>query len=752
MDRKFISGSEKYCTREEHLNAPILRKEFTVELPVENATLEIAAVGFYRAFLNGREITKGYLAPYISNPDDIVYYDEYNVDEYLQKENVLCLLLGNGFSNAMDCGVWDFESATTRAAPKVYACLRCGDKQVLTTDETFDAFDSAITFDDLRCGERYDARLERTELFAFSNGKPLAGARKAVLTTTPKGEYRKCQAEPIQEEYRIRAKRIFAAENGYIFDFGEVNAGICSLHIHGKEGQKLSFDFGEMVVDGKLDTRNLYFTQTKKGYVQHDEYICRNGWQRWSPSFTYHGYRYVYVEGLDEGQATEDLLDYIVIHSNVKQRGTFACDNDILNKIFDCALRSDKSNLFYIPTDCPQREKNGWTADASLSSEQFLYNLDCVETLREWLRNVCKAQRENGMLPGIVPTTGWGYAWGNGPAWDSVIVEMPYQLYRFTGDREIIRENITAILRYFDFIAAKFQEEGLEKFGLGDWCEVEAITFGWYSTPLEYTNLLTLLDMANKASYLLECMGDRQSDILRLNDYRNAFLQYFREKYLQEGSITCKTQTALAMAIVIDGVLTVDERKQAQRELTALFEERNDRFKVGVVGAKYLFDALTKAGETDRALRAIVGPDFPSYGYWIKNGATTLWEAFMRLGADGQMQREDGSRLDSINHHFWGTVVGWFYRVLGGLDIQPDRNIAVQIPETSLLNSVQCSWQSAEKSIAVQWKKTDDEIVVEVKNNGFNGTIQWKNENKIPLQAGEKRYIIKDRCYDGFAK
>ncbi len=738
MKRQFIAASKEYCTREKHLNAPILRKEFSIERPIGSAILEIAAVGFYRAFLNGQEITKGYLAPYISNPNDLVYYDEYDVQGLLQRENVLCLLLGNGFANAMDCGVWDFEIAETRSAPKVFARLTCDGAEVLTTDESFEAFESPITFDDLRCGERYDARLERPELFAPSHVK----GKKALLADTPKGEYRKCNAEPIKEEYRIKPKRIFAAENGYIFDFGEINAGIYRLKIDGKSGQKLSFDFGEMVVNGKLDTRNLHFKQTEKGYIQHDEYICREGLQEWSPSFTYHGYQYAYVEGLTEEQATEDLLEYIVMHSDVKQRGHFSCSNAVVNQIFDCTLRSDKSNLFYIPTDCPHREKNGWTADASLSAEQFLYNLDCVETLREWLRNVCKAQKESGMLPGIVPTTGWGFQWGNGPAWDSVIVEIPYQSYRFTGNQEIIQENILAMIRYFDFISEKLKDGGLAKFGLGDWCEAETATGGSYTTPLEYTNLLTLVDMANKTLAMLANLDDAQANIQKIKGYRKAFLQEFRERYIVGKELSCKTQTAFAMAISVDGVLTEEESKLAGQELISSLQARGNRFKVGVIGAKHLFDALTKIGETDRAIAVIVNPEYPSFGYWMKTGATTLWENFIKLSEGGELQGEDGTALTSLNHHFWGTVVGWFYRVIGGLNILSHNQAEIKIPATQLLDYAKCTWQDKDRRIAVEWKKKDGNMLVEIENSGFEGGVYLSAQRTEKLRAGKQTYTV----------
>ena len=473
---QYIAASKDFNTRQKHVNAPLFRKQFRCDGLPEQAILRIACVGLYLLYVNGTEITKGYLAPYISNCNDTVYYDEYDITPLLlaDADNVVCVILGNGFANAIDFDIWQFESSPFRRAPCFALTLTYNGKPILQTDISFELYDSAIMFDDIRAGERYDARLRRAELFAPSR-KALPGCKKPIIVETPHGELRKCNVEPIREQRRFSAQRVISSRDGYIYDFGENNAGVVCLRVNGESGQKITFDFGEVVIDGKLNKDNIVCDfvcdDYKWDYVQHDEYICTDGWQTWTPSFTYHGFRYVYVTGLTSEQATIDALQCIVLHSDVKQRGNFRCSNQTLNRIYDVTLRSDLSNLFYLPTDCPQREKNGWTADAALSAEQFLYNFDCGKTLAEWLVNVCKAQRSDGMMPGIVPTCGWGYQWGNGPAWDCVITEIPYQLCRFYGDTSVIENALPTILRYFDFISTVINADGLVDFGLGDWCE-----------------------------------------------------------------------------------------------------------------------------------------------------------------------------------------------------------------------------------------------------------------------------------------
>lgn len=405
-------------------------------------------------------------------------------------------------------------------------------------------------------------------------------------------------------------------------------------------------------------------------------------------------------------------------------------------------MRSDKSNLFYIPTDCPQREKNGWTADASLSAEQFIYTLGCENTLREWLRNICKTQRSDGMLPGIIPTTGWGYDWGNGPAWDSVIVEVPYQIYRFTGNVDVIKESIDTILLYFQLIKTKMNSQGLVEFGLGDWCEAESQAFHIYSTPVEYTNALTLINMTEKTMVMLKALGeDRSRSLDDVMTLRNELILNYRKNYVINGRITVNTQTALAMAVVVKDVLTADEKQTAGKELIELLNERNNRLKVGVIGAKYLFDALTVLGENDRAVKVIIGPDFPSYGYLIENGATTLWEAFMKLSPKGELERENGERFDSINHHFWGSVVAWFYRVIAGINIIDSDTVEIKLPDISSVSYAEASWRSGDRFISVKWEKLDGKVEVTVTNTGFVGNLVLPDRViAIPICCFDKKY------------
>ena len=365
--KQYIAATELFNTLENHVCAPLFRRTF--DYVGRTARLEISVVGLYRLWVNGKEITKGWLAPYFSNPNQVVYYDEYDVSGLLkEKDNVIVVLLGNGFVNSNSHEGWGFDTASYRAAPKFYLGLYDGENRVLTTDEDWTAYDSPIAFDDYRNGEWYDARKEES---LFSEG------RKPLLADTPAGLYKKCESQPIKTVNELKAVKITPSGDGFLYDFGINEAGVCRLSINGKAGQKIILTHGEVVQNGVLDMRNLMnigHGEKQMDYVQKDVYICKDGRQKYTPSFVYHGFRYVYVEGITAEQATADLLTLVAFHNDTPIRGHFSCSNDTINKVQACALQSALTNFHHFPTDCPHREKNGWTGDVVLSAEYMYYN------------------------------------------------------------------------------------------------------------------------------------------------------------------------------------------------------------------------------------------------------------------------------------------------------------------------------------------------------------------------------------------
>ncbi|MGN1120798.1 MAG: family 78 glycoside hydrolase catalytic domain, partial [Eubacteriales bacterium] len=502
ISTKFIKATPNYATYAQPVSAPYVRKTFTLDAVPETAQITLTCTGFYRLWVNGTEITGSRLAPCITNPDDIIFYDHYDAAELLTAgENCIALLLGNGISNCMGGFIWEFDQALFRSAPKLALHFEaaCGEKTVsFEADDSFKCAPSPIYFDDLRSGEFYDARLE-----ADGWNKPGfddSGWTSAIPTDPARGKTLMNETDKIVVTKELKPVKIYEGhslpinlatmreisrtisetafyrpdedEKGYVFEFAENTACVPKLKIRGRKGQKIIIQASEYCDEnGGISYENIARFYPI-GFCQRDIYICKGeGVEEYVPSFTYHGARYFFVIGADKEQISDETVTMLVQNSDLAERGSFSCSDPIANALQRNTRISDLANFVYFPTDCPHREKNGWTGDAGMSAEHMMQNLVVENSWKQWLKMICAAQREDGALPGIIPTSGWGYSWGNGPVWDQVIVELPYVAYIYRGDTELFRLCSDAVVKYLNYIAGRRSPDGTICIGLGDWCD-----------------------------------------------------------------------------------------------------------------------------------------------------------------------------------------------------------------------------------------------------------------------------------------
>ena len=760
LSGRFIKASEDMCDFDHHVPAPYLRKTFCLDFEPLEAQITICGLGFYELYINGRNITKGPLAPYISNPDDVCYYDRYDLTGLLRKgKNAVGILLGNGFRNAFGGFIWDFDQAPGRGAPAVALCLEAADgtnRAEIEADESFRVHPSPVTFDDLRMGCRYDARKEIPGWceadFDDSAWTPALREKK------PRGVPRLCGADPIEVSQALEPVSITyheelpycyesmkpgaaplegaVAKNAYVYDFGVNSAGVTRLFIRNSiPGQTVTVRHAEDLLHGRVSVNSTVFlrknaTRRYIEYGQTDEYICKGGDESFLPLFKYDGFRYAIVEGLTPEQADKGAVKFLVMHSSLKERANFACSDPVINALQTCARRSDLSNFYYFPTDCPHREKNGWTGDASVSAEHMLLNLTAENSLREWLYDIRLAQREDGALPGIVPTGGWGFTWGNGPAWDSVC---------FTGDTLVIHENAGMILRYLYYISRRRDERGLIAAGLGDWVDPFQKTRGGIASPLCVTDTATVYDMARKAAFLFE-----QAGLKREADYARAFAldlrKSFREHLIDPTTLTaagdCQTSQALAIET---GLFDEDELPAARRRLTEIIHRDGDVNACGMIGLRHVFHALVNAGEEDLAYKMITSKTRTSYGYWIAHGATSLWECF---------PEPDGSGGGSRNHHFLGDISSLFIQEFAGLKPNPgcDDVDACEISPhfVNKLDFAEATCVMPKGKVTVRWDRTDEGIVIRAfVPDGMKGKLVLPEGHVLP--DGRKETDLRGR-------
>ena len=716
LSDKFICAGDKYSTISERIPAPIFKKTVLISSSIQKAEITVCGLGFYELYLNGENITKGRLSPYITNSNQVIYYDNYDITELLKEENDFEFLLGNGMQNAFGGFIWDFEKTEFRSAPKLAFAIEIiysnGKKEIIEADETVMVAESNILSDDIRLGEIYDANKNEREW------------KNATVTDTPNGEKVLSIAKPILPREDLKPAEIFKEDNAFIYDFGINTAGVCRLSVNAEKGQKIKLTFCEILKNGKFFVDTTTFDHSKNIYYQSDTYICKDGYNEWTPTFTYHGFRYVKVEGITEEQATKDLLTYVVFNTDLGKKGEFVCDNETINTLHKMTLNSTLSNFHHFPTDCPQREKNGWTADAALSSSHTLLYFEPTDNYKQWLISICKSQNEDGALPGIVPTWGWGFEWGNGPAWDSVLVELPYQIWQKRNDIsafEICKDNI---IRYVKYLETRKNDKELLEIGLGDWCAPANPR----KAPLILTDSIESFDIADKAAQMFRFIGDGERAEY-CSDFARRIRASIREHLFDKDSCIFAggSQTSQAMGIYY-GIINEDEKNKAFDYLLHVIRHDDYHIGCGVLGGRVLFHVLAENGEIDTALKILTNPTAPSYMQWVIEGNTALCEGFGEY---------DG--LSSHNHHFWGNISAFFMEQICGIKVCADTiNIEPHFP--SEINSASANFDSIFGTVSVAWKRENDEIVFNLeypeKANGifqYNGYVCPANQIKTKI-------------------
>lgn len=771
FSKKYVCATKEYSTFDKHVRAPLFRKEFTLDAAPKNAEIVITGLGFYRLFVNGRDITKGFLAPYISNTDDVIYYDRYDLTALLSDGgNVIGVMLGDGMQNLIT-NVWDFNDTVFTSSPKLalYFSAETDSGKTEFEADSFKCTEGPILFNNHRCGVHYDARLEIPGW--AEPGLDDSDWREPLTADNPRGMRKLCDADPITVRSEFAPVDVRKGEmlpyherkdvadyiagmdipeydnpctGGYIYDFGKNSSGVFRLKIkNAKPGQKISFQCAEwMTPGGKLDFTNINFFPN--GYCQRDIYICRGGEEEvYVPDFVYHGYRYLYVYGITEEQATKELLTYIEINSDLSERASFGCSDEVANKLYAMTNNSDLSNFHYFPTDCPHREKNGWTGDAAASSEHMVMTLSVERSWREWMQSIRLSQTLDGHIPGIVPTNGWGLAWGNGPAWDRVMFDLPYYTYIYRGETEMITENAHMMLRYLELITRVRDKRGIVRWGLGDWCPATGGSTSNAAPILGYTNGIMIMDMCRKAKVMFDAAGFplHAEFAERLG---REMKEAVRREYLDESTMTIlsDSQTGQAMAIYYD-LLTPAEKKQAFDVLLGLIERNNGDFSVGYLGARCIFHVLSDYGYTDLAYRMITKDTFPSYGLFVKYGLTTLPEAFRK---DEDFLSNDGlDGTGSLNHHFFGDIKQWFLRQVCGINVNPhldDPNEILVYPHfVEELAFAEGTYDAPQGRVHVKWTRAGNKIILTANAEG-SVKISVKLDNGYCFYSN-----ISTKCY-----
>jgi alpha-L-rhamnosidase len=675
------------------LPAPLLRLEFKVEGAVRSARAMICGLGYYELYLNGQKVGDHVLNPVVTQFDQRVRYVTHSVEDCLQPGvNAVGVMLGNGWYNCSTPDVWHFDKASWRDYPKlllqIEIVFKDGRKVTIGSGPQWKMADGPLRFDSLRNGETYDARLER-EGWSCPGHDDSAWSPVAV-GPGPGGLLEEQLAPPCKVMETLVPRTVHEVKPGVaLFDFGRNIAGWVRLRVKGAAGTEVCLRYGERLnADGTIDQKHIG-AYIKGGDCQTDRYILKGGGEEvWEPRFTYHGFQYVQVEGLP-GAPSLDHVQGRVVHTSFEQIGSFACSNEDLNRLQKCTLESYRGNFVGIPTDCPHREKNGWTGDAQLAAETGLMNFDAAPAYREWLETMADTQRPSGQFPGIVPSTGWGYNWGSGPAWDSAFILIPWYITLYTGDMHCIEQHYDAMKRYVDYCTS-LATDGIMSFGLGDWCHVDSkrmVTAELPVTAYYYTDALLISRFAG----LTNRPKDQRAYARLAAGIREAFNRKF---YKGDGVYAGGEQTAMGVALHY-GLVEEGEKARVVARLAEAVVANQCRPDFGILGAKTVPRVLAENGHADLAYKLITQPEFPGWVHWLSQGATTLWE--------------DWNGESSRNHIMFGDISAWMYAFLAGIKPDPDApgfkrfTVSPCFPEG--LDWVKAEHATPRGRIKVAWKR-----------------------------------------------
>jgi alpha-L-rhamnosidase len=438
------------------------------------------------------------------------------------------------------------------------------------------------------------------------------------------------------------------------------------------------------------------------------------------------------VEGLEPEQATKDALTYLVMSSDIRCRADFRCSDEVLNKLQEMTQRSDISNFYYFPTDCPHREKNGWTGDINFSAEQLLINFDAANSFKVWLENVRAAQNEEGVIPAFIPTGGWGYyhppkQMSSGPAWDAACVSVPYYIYKYEGDTQVIEDNVQMIMRLMMYQRSAADENGLQNYGHWDWNHPFRLENSKLIAPLRLTSTIAAYESARRAEYLFGVIGRRAEA-----QYAGSFAAELREAVRTQlvdwetYTVIGNCQTAQAMAMVC-GIFNDDELEYAGKRLVEMIHRDGDVTVCGVIGIRYIFHALSMIHEYDLAYKLITSTERTCYGAWVAKGATTLNEHF---------PYDDGVDEASQNHHYMGDISSWFIQEIAGIKPNPQvRDISefeISPAFISALDHAQGYYECAYGRLEVEWSRKEEAIHLHVSvPDGMHGALRLSGGYRV---------------------
>ncbi|MGI4827246.1 MAG: family 78 glycoside hydrolase catalytic domain [Janthinobacterium lividum] len=684
----------------------LLRKTFAVQGGIRSARLYITALGSYRAFLNGSRVGDSELTPGFTDFRKRVLYQTYDVTQQVQAgQNVLGIKLAGGWhgSPLLWAGVREFQGPDRLRAVLVIT-LQNGTQQMVATDASWKGTRDATDSSEIYGGESYDARLAETawDTVRFKPGPRWTPVKEGSVPAQVQVSAQPDLPPHVSQTLKpvsMRAVDAVGVEPGArLFDMGQNMVGVVRLRVRGARGTTVRLRFAERLkADGSVYTENLRNADAT------DEYTLRgDGWEEWTPAFTFHGFRYVQVAGLSSSAGPDTLLGEVENSLPDQPSMRFSSSSALLNSMFELGLWGQRGNFVSIPTDCPQRdERLGWMGDAGVFWRTGSYNFDIDAFTHKFMDDVVDAQNARGSFANISPNLLLVGPEGTGaPGWGDAGVLVPYATWMQYGDRSIIDRNWNAMERWMHFIE-ETNPDGLRQKDLGpnyaDWLAPDP------HTPKDLVATAYWALIAQQMQTMATASG-RTAAAERYGQLYDKIRKAYRKAYVHEdGSVAGDTQTADVLTLYT-GMARAEQHAALTDRLVADIDKHGGHLTTGFLGTPFLLFVLDAEGRTDVAYRLLLNDSYPSWGYMVSKGATTWWERWNGDTGDPGM--------NSYNHYAFGSVMAWVYRRVSGIDTDasgPGFHHLVIAPHTDArLTHARSEYQSAYGQIVTDWTRSDD--------------------------------------------
>jgi alpha-L-rhamnosidase len=687
---------------------PLLRGGFVAKGEVTGARLYATALGVYEVSVNGQKAGDQFLAPGWTDYPRRLQHQTYDITGLVKKgPNVIGAALADGWYRG-NVGMHWAKVYGDRLAliAKIKLTYADGTEEWFGTGRNWQAGDGPFVRADLQDGECYDA--SRGE----PGWKPAEVMDREVSGIVPQPD------DPVRMLDTLTAKTKTQPVDGCcVYDLGQNMVGVARVTMKGRKGQVVTIRYGEELYRTGDRKGQLYTDNFRQAKVTDTYTFGEDGTATYQPTFTQHGFRYVEISGLDEPPAAEDVKG-IVLGSDLPDTGDLATSNPLLNQLVSNIRWGQRGNFLSIPTDTPARdERLGWTGDISLFSPTACRYRDCRAFLSKWMDDVRDAQKPDGNLPAVVPQPRREFD-QTGAGWSDAFITVPYAVWRATGDMRIVRRNWDAMKRFYDFVHnsatcdGTLLEEGRSSWFSGDWLSLEQ---GW--NRLEEHKVIATACFAEDTRMMAEmaaAMGET-----KLADKWDALVPKIREAFVKayrqsDGSIYQGTQAAYAMSLGMDLVADPKQREQTGGRFVEKLASDNDHLRTGFLGTPQLLPALCKIGREDLAMKLLLNDDYPSWGYEISMGATTVWERWNSLHPDGTF---GDAGMNSFNHYAYGAVGDWMFANLGGIQaLEPGYKTSRIAPLIGAggLTFARCWQNTAYGRIATDWSVSSTGTVFEV--------------------------------------